>query len=141
MCSIRGGGLNGNLNLLKVLKEAAMNKHLVFVIAAMFLLTGYAISEETKSANMPVKKDAGTNKKAQMMKDRVMMQNGKMMVVKNGRKMKMDSVMPMPNGTMVMQDGTCTLKDGTKMMMKEGDSMDMNGKLIKNKKMAEKKLK
>jgi hypothetical protein len=65
------------------------------------------------------------------MKDCCMMKDGKMMMIKDGKKMAMDTDMTMPNGTMVMKDGTCTMKDGTKMVMKEGDRMDMDGNMMK----------
>ena len=63
------------------------------------------------------------------MKDCVMMKDSKMMVMKDGKTMMMDQDMTMKNGTMVMKDGTVKTKDGKTSMMKEGDSMDMNGKV------------
>jgi len=63
------------------------------------------------------------------MKDCCMMHDGKMMVIKDGKTMPMEKNMTMENGTTCMTNGQCTLKDGTKMQMKEGQCMDMNGKL------------
>ena len=68
-----------------------------------------------------------------MMKDCVMMEDGKMMVTKNGKNMMMDKDMTMTNGTMVMTDGTVKMKNGKTMMMKDGDHMYMNGKMGKMK--------
>ena len=65
----------------------------------------------------------------QMKKDGVMMKDGKMMVMKDGKSMMMDKEMMMKNGTTVMMDGTVKMKDGKTMMMKEGDMMDMAGKM------------
>ena len=107
-----------------------MKKYLV-VLAAMFVLGGYAFAEEMKPGDMPAKNDAGMAKKEHKMKDCCMMQDGKMMMIKDGKKMAMDADITMPNGTMVMKDGTCVMKDGTKMVMKEGDRMDMNGNMMK----------
>ena len=59
-----------------------------------------------------------------------MMQNGKMMVVKNGNMMPMEKDMTLRNGTKFMVDGTCMTKDGKKTMMKEGEMMDMDGKMM-----------
>jgi len=62
--------------------------------------------------------------------DHVMMQNGKMMVVKDGNMMPMEKDMTLRNGTKCMVDGTCMTKDGKKTMMKEGEMMDMDGKMM-----------
>ena len=114
-------------------------KKIIVLLVAMFLLRGYALAEEMKSDNKPVKHNAGMVKKVHKMKDCCMMKDGKMMMMKDGKKMEMDKDMTMPNGTMVMKDGTCMMKDGTKMMMKEGDKMDMNGNMMNHKKMKKKK--
>lgn len=63
--------------------------------------------------------------------DGVMMQNGKMMRVQNGQMTVLqDHGVTMSNGTKITSDGTCTKKDGSKMMMKEGQHMDMSGYMI-----------
>ena len=67
------------------------------------------------------------------MKDCVMMEDGKMMVTKDGKDMMMDKDMTMTNGTMVMTDGTVKMKDGKTMMLKNGDHVYMNGKMGKMK--------
>lgn len=61
--------------------------------------------------------------------DGVMMQDGKMMMVKNGKMTMLDKDVTMDNGTKVMSNGTCVKKDGSKMMMKEGEHIDMSGKM------------
>ena len=114
-----------------------MKKYLV-VLAAMFMLGGVAIAEDmsaTAAPNEPMAKDTAAMKKGHMKKDCIMMKDGKMMVMKGGNVMPMDSDMTMPNGTMVMKDGSYMMKDGPKMMFKEGEKMDMNGKMMKMKKM------
>ncbi len=68
--------------------------------------------------------------------DGVMMQNGKMMMMKEGKMMgPMQSDMTMSDGTKMMTDGTMMMKDGTKMNMKEGQMMMMDGKLMEGKMM------
>lgn len=62
--------------------------------------------------------------------DGVMMQNGKMMKVKNGQSSSLDNDFTMSNGTKIMSDGTCIKKDGTKITMKEGQHMDMSGNVL-----------
>ena len=60
--------------------------------------------------------------------DGIMMRNGKMMVRKDGKMMEMDSDMTLSNGDKVMKDGRVMTKDGkSRMMMKNGDAMDMKG--------------
>jgi hypothetical protein len=61
--------------------------------------------------------------------DGVMMKDGKMMEVKDGKTMPMDKEMTMSDGTKVMEDGTVMTKDGKKMMMKDGEHMSMDGKM------------
>ncbi len=72
-------------------------------------------------------------KKSTMMKDCCMMKDGKMMVMIDGKTMPMDKEMTMKNGTICMPNGEYTMKDGTKMMMKNGDCMEMSGKMCMDK--------
>lgn len=65
--------------------------------------------------------------------DGVMMQNGKMMVVKSGKMTSLDRDMAMTNGTKIMSDGTYIKKDGTKVTLKEGQHLDMSGNMISKK--------
>ncbi len=67
------------------------------------------------------------------MKDCVMMKDGTMMMMKNGKMMEMDHDMTMKNGTVCMKDGTCKMKNGKTMMMKNGDKCYMDGKMVKMK--------
>ncbi len=67
----------------------------------------------------------------EMMTDGVMMKDGKMMVMKDGKSTMMTEEMTMKDGTKVMTDGAVTMKDGKKMMMKEGDMMTMEGMMMK----------
>ena len=63
--------------------------------------------------------------------DGVMMMNGKMMMMKDGKPAgQMTKEMTMSNGTKVMADGSMMMKDGGKMMMKDGQMMMMDGKMM-----------
>jgi len=64
------------------------------------------------------------------MQDGVMMKDGKMMVEKNGKAMKMHHTMTMADGTKIMSSGKVMMKDGKTMMMKEGEMMTMDGKMM-----------
>jgi hypothetical protein len=68
--------------------------------------------------------------------DGIMMQNGRMMMMKDGKAMgPMQSDMTMSDGTKMMTDGTMMMKDGTKMNMKEGQMMMKDGTMMKGKMM------
>ena len=67
-----------------------------------------------------------------MEKDHIMMKDGKVMMIMEGKSMPADKELTLSNGAKVSVDGTVTMKDGTKMMMKEGDMMSMAGEMIKH---------
>ena len=73
---------------------------------------------------------AGEMKEDAMMHDGVMMKHGKMMVMKDGKTMKMAEDMTMSDGTMVMKDGMVKMKDGKTMKMKNGEMVMMDGKVM-----------
>ena len=62
--------------------------------------------------------------------DGIVMQKGKMMVMKDGQTMPMAKEMMMPNGSKVMKDGTVMMSNGKKMKMTDGMMMDMDGKRL-----------
>jgi hypothetical protein len=62
--------------------------------------------------------------------DGVAMQDGKMMVFKDGQTTLMDKEMMMPDGTKVMPDGTVTRSNVKKVRMVNGMMVDMNGNII-----------
>jgi hypothetical protein len=61
--------------------------------------------------------------------DGITMKNGKMMMVKEGKLTMMDYEMTMGNGMKVMPNGTIIKKDGTKIMLEEGQHIDMMGQM------------
>jgi hypothetical protein len=67
-----------------------------------------------------------------MMKDHIMMKDGKVMMIKEGKGMQLDKELTLTNGSKVAVDGTITMKDGTKMTMKDGDMMTMDGEMVKH---------
>ncbi len=63
--------------------------------------------------------------------DGIMMQNGKMMMMKAGKAAgPMTSDMTMSNGTKVTMDGAIIMSDGIKDQMKDGEMMMMDGKIM-----------
>jgi hypothetical protein len=63
------------------------------------------------------------------MKSCYVMEKGKVMSMKNGKEMAMSKNMMLSNGATIMTDGTVKMKDGTTTMLKEGQYVDMNGKI------------
>ena len=101
----------------------------LLIIAFAFTLGTSVFAQEKMDKKMPHK----THHKMSMKKDCVMMKDGKMMTMMNGKMMAMDKDVTMSNGTVCMMDGTCKMKDGKTMMMKEGETCDMDGKMGKMK--------
>ena len=60
-------------------------------------------------------------------KDHLMMMNGKMVVMKDGKTALMEKEMILEDGTKVMMDGTVSMKDGKSMTLAEDDMILMNG--------------
>lgn len=73
--------------------------------------------------------NAQTHKTTAATKDCCMMKDGKMMVTKNGITMPMEKDMVMKNGTTCKTNGDCKMKNGKTMKMKDGDCMEMSGKM------------
>jgi hypothetical protein len=87
------------------------------------MLTAGVFAQE-KTNKMEDKKMA-----SHKMKDCVMMEDGKMVVMKDGQTMPMDKDMTMKNGVTVMTDGNVKWKNGKTTMLKEGQYVTMDGKM------------
>jgi hypothetical protein len=61
-------------------------------------------------------------------KDCVMMVNGKMLMMVNGKTMDITGDVTLKDGTVIQKNGTCKMPDGSTKAMKNGDSVDMDGK-------------
>ncbi len=61
--------------------------------------------------------------------DGYMIQNGTMVMVKNGEITQVETDTILDNGTVIMSDGHYMKKDESKVMLKEGEHMDMSGKI------------
>jgi hypothetical protein len=66
--------------------------------------------------------------------DGVMLVDGKVMVIKNGKMAKLEGEMYLKNGTKVTPDGMCVDKTGTSMILKPGEHLDMEGNMVMMKK-------
>jgi hypothetical protein len=63
-------------------------------------------------------------------KNNLVMKNGKMMEIKNGKEAPMIKEVLMPNWDKVMVDGTIEKSNGTKYAMKEGERVNMEGEMM-----------
>ena len=63
------------------------------------------------------------------MKKCYVMENGKVMAMKNGKEMILTQNMMLKNGATVMPDGMVKMKDGTTNMLKDGQYVDIDGKM------------
>ena len=105
----------------------------------MFLIVAITFGLVASAQDSTAKKMHKMGSMEHKMKDCVMMKDGKMMTMKGGKKMEMESEMTMSNGVKVSTDGTVTMKDGTTKMMEDGDCVYMDGKMEKMKMPAKKK--
>ncbi len=62
--------------------------------------------------------------------NKVMMKDSQIWLVEKGVANVLDANIMFSNGDRVMMDGMIIRADGTEIMMEEGQSMDMNGKMI-----------
>jgi hypothetical protein len=113
-------------------------KKLIVVLAACTLSAGVFAQDATHKKMHKMEHSMKMGKGDMKMKDCVMMEGGKMMVMKDGKTMDMNEDMTMKNGTMVMKDGTVKMKSGKTAMLKDGECVYMNGSMSKMKMMKHK---
>lgn len=96
--------------------------------------TGGKMSQRDRDMNrgtMGDQKMGGRNSKMNgMSSDGIMMKDGKVMITQNGKTMPLENELTLENGTKVMMDGTYMDKNGSTMRMKNGDHMNMAGKMM-----------
>lgn len=100
-------------------------KQLFLMIAAFVVLSGSAVVAQDTTIHKKMKTQKMSN-----VKDHIKMKDGKMWVIKKGMRTEMKETMTLANGTMVMTDGTVKMKDGKTMMLKNGNSIDMMGRMM-----------
>lgn len=103
-------------------------KKILLAITAMIASAGaYAQSEQKP----PVGPDSTVYQTpTQKYADGYMMKNGKMMSVKDQTLTLLKNDATLTNGTIIMSNGNYHKKGGTKMMFKEGQHMDLTGKMV-----------
>jgi hypothetical protein len=106
-------------------------RKLILVFVAIAITAGaYAQIDSTKKKlNQQDKQTQNmqNNLVDKSLADGIVMKDGKIMQVKNGKMTLLDRDVTLTNGTKIMVDGTFTNKDGSKTTFKEGQHMDMSG--------------
>lgn len=67
--------------------------------------------------------------KGKVMTDRVLMREGKLWLQQGGKTTLIENDYPLLNGIVIMKNGSVKTKDGKIVKLKEGDMVDMNGKV------------
>lgn len=65
----------------------------------------------------------------EMQDDMAIMQDGRVMIVKNGEMMPMKQGLTTADGSRIMPDGTLRMADGTTRMLEEGESVMIAGEV------------
>jgi hypothetical protein len=98
----------------------------LIISLVVITISGAAFCQDTSVGKM---KDTSMNKMHHMMKDCVMMKDGKVKQWKAGQITTVSSPVMLTNGATVASDGTVKMKDGTTTMLKDGQYIDMDGNI------------
>jgi len=110
-------------------------KVMLFVALVVAFAVGYFVARAkykpqlVELSKMILDKDQAMEK-IKSNANKVTMKDGKVWIVENGMARMMDSDTMMTNGDKVLQDGTVVKSDGTKTTLKNGEAIDMNGRII-----------
>lgn len=103
-----------------------MKKLLILGLVSTFSLNAICGSNNVVNNSAPY-----TALIKKMEKEFVTMKNGLALHVKNGDTTTLSSPLKLNNGGLVMPDGTIKLSDGTTKKLKEGEYIDIDGKMGK----------
>lgn len=109
----------------------------VVIALALGFLGGYFIARTKYKAQITIISTMVAEKAAEVDalkagNNRIIMVNGEMMMEKDSGITRMENDIEMSNGTRVTIDGKVEDKTGATSMMKDGDSMMMNGETVSN---------
>ena len=114
--------LTGIPALSKCHKQVSMKKILIFLAAATFGLTAAAQHEGHGQQSSDTTKHN---------KEHLMMMDGKIMHIKDGKTMELTQEMKLSNGATIAKDGTMKMKNGKSRKLKNGEMIYMDGKMGK----------
>jgi hypothetical protein len=121
---------------LKIKQRSEKMKRIFVLLGAMIVLGGYALAADTYQGGgsmdgSSVMSSTSTMSQSLGVGDYVTMSNGRAMVMRNGVQSPIDNDITLSNGTVIMKDGTYKTKGGTSKTLKEGEMIDMDGKVTK----------
>lgn len=99
---------------------------LTSAMAMMLCAIGYAQDTPAKKINKQPPVTASPKTVAQQ-PDQVVMKDGRLVVVKNGKESDMKEDVILGNGTVITMDGMVKTKEGKTIRLNNGESIDANG--------------
>lgn len=104
-------------------------KRIIITGVAAIMLSAAAHAQDTpvKKMNQQPPVASSPNMKNGQEPDNIMMKEGRMIVLRNGKESDMKEDAVLGNGTVVMMDGTIKTKDGKMVKLNNGESIDRNG--------------
>lgn len=103
-----------------------MKKVILAISAIVFSASAYAQVDPRQ----PTGYDTSAYQKQKPHPDGFMMKNGKMMLVKDQQVTLLKNDTTLANGTIVMKDGNYIRKGERRILFREGQHMDLTGKMI-----------
>lgn len=104
-------------------------KKLILVFVAIAIAAGAYAQIDSTSRIVNNNPDMRYLPADKSLPDGVVMQNGVVMKVEDGKMTILEEDMTLSNGTKITSDGTWTKSDGTEKMLEEGQHIDMSGNL------------
>ena len=127
---------DGKMMVMKDGKVTPMEQPMKMENGTMVMMDGTLVMKDGTTMKMAdddmITMDGNLTKR-----DRLMLKDGKMVVVKDGKSAPMEMEMTLENGSKVMMDGTVVMKDGTTKKIADTEMILMDGKIMKIPKMPE----
>ena len=106
-------------------------KKLLFVPMLLIIMTGTIVAQSQQEEQKTQQNAIGKN-------EHLLMKEGKMLHIMDGKEMQMQNQMTLKNGTMINPDGSFQLKNGKQFRLNNGQCMDMSGKRYRSQEMFQK---
>jgi hypothetical protein len=103
-----------------------MKKIILLMTALVISMGTYAQSDP----NLPINSDTTGHQKSEKHRDGYTMKGGQMMCVKDQKMTLLKNDTTLTNGTLVMANGDYVRKGETRQMFKEGQHMDLTGRMV-----------
>lgn len=106
-------------------------KKILLAIAAIIITAGaYAQTDSTDRKWSQSDNKQYSDAENKNHPDGFMYKDGKMLMVKSEKTTRVENDVTLTNGTVIMSNGNYIKKGGTKMMLKEGEYVDMSGNVV-----------